>query len=360
MRQRIVACVAALCVCASAAAMSADESLRQSARWYDEYDRAQKAIASKPPDWKTAEAALLAARSRGPAQGPRVMFPGEIYKPFIPDYYLGVVYLNTGRAAEAETTFVQVRAANIIDQKDSLYRTFVDQARSATYTRAASDAKRLIAARDFAGAEKAIAEASDSRVNDAAVKDLREALDVAMKPPVLPSSAGTPINAPINTANQSVGLGDAPPVTRPPAGGGGPPTGTAETSGNTGRNTTNRPAGPTPANTNAARVSGNGTSSTGPAATDDLWANGIRAFVAGDYQSAADTLGAAAARPYADARMTIYLACANAALVLTGNGDKALLDVARSQFNSVDPQGKLTAEDRRVISPRLLALLNGK
>lgn len=346
MRQWIVTSMAALCLCTTAAA--------QATRWYDEYDRALKSIASKPPDWKSAEAALLAARSRGPAPGPRVMFPGEIYKPFIPDYYLGVVYLNTGRASEAETTFARVRAGNIIDQKDSLYRTFVDQAKTATYTRAVSDAKRLIAAKDFAGALKAIAEASDTRVNDSGAKDLREELDVAMKPPVLPSGAGNPIYTP----NQNVGLGDRPPgpVTGPPAGGGGPPTGNTGTSGNT----TSRPSGNTTGNTAGKRISGNATSSTGMADTDQLWATGLRAFLAGNYQAAADSLGAASNDPYAPPRVKIYLACANAALVLTGRADVALIETAKAQYNAADPRANLREEDRRVISPRLLDLLNGK
>ena len=348
MRQWIVTSMAALCLCAGAAA--------QSTRWYDEYDRALKAIAAKPADWATAEAALLAARTRGPAQGPRVGFPGEIYKPFIPDYYLGVVYLNTGRASQAESTFMQVRAANIIDQKDSLYRTFVSQSRMATYTRAASDARRLIAAKDFTGAEKAIAEASDSRANDAGAKDLREELDVAMKPPVLPSGIGTPMNAPVNTANQPVGLGDAPARTppAPPAGGAAPPP------ANTAGNTTARPTSNTTANTKGARISGNATSSTGMADPDRLLAIGLRAFLAGNYQAAADSLRAAADDPYGPTRAKLYLACANAALVLTGGADVALMETAKAQYNAADPRANLRAEDRRVISPRLLDYLTGK
>ncbi|HQX80991.1 MAG TPA: hypothetical protein PKW63_04495 [Vicinamibacterales bacterium] len=353
MRQWIVTSMAALCLCAGAAA--------QSTRWYDEYDRALKAIAAKPADWATAETALLAARTRGPAQGPRVGFPGEIYKPFIPDYYLGVVYLNTGRAADAESTFLRVRAANIIDQKDSLYRTFVDQSRMATYTRAASDARRLIAAKDFTGAEKAIAEASDSRANDAGAKDLREELDVAMKPPVLPSGGGTPMNAPISTANQPVGLGDRPPgpVTAPPAGGSSPPPNT-KTSSNTAANSTARPTGTPPANTKGARISGNAASSTGMTDPDQLLAIGLRAFLSGNYQAAADSLRAADDDPYGPTRAKLYLACANAALVLTGGADVALMETAKAQYNAADPRANLRAEDRRVISPRLLDYLTGK
>ncbi len=357
MRQWIVTSMAALCLSASAVGVAA-----QATRWYDEYDRALKAIAAKPPDWATAETALLAARTRGPAQGPRVMFPGEIYKPFIPDYYLGVVYLNSGRASQAETTFLRVRTANIIDQKDSLYRTFVSQSRTATYTRAASDARRLIAAKDFAGAEKAIAEASDSRANDPGAKDLREELDAAMRPPALPTGTGTPINASINSPNQNVGLGDAPARTSPapPAGGGGPPAGNAGTSGSTAGNTTRRPSGNLPANTSGARVSGNAASSTGMTDPEQLLAVGLRAFLAGNYQAAADSLGVASNDLYAPPRVLLYLACANAALVLTGRADVALIETAKAQYTAADPRTNLRDEDRRVISPRLLDYLTGK
>jgi len=348
MRQWIVTTVAALCVCAGAAAAPAGLVPPQSARWYDSYDLAVKAIAAEPPDWKAAEAALLAARERGPAQGPRVMFPGEIYKAFIPDYYLGVVYLNTGRASEAESAFGRVRTAKLIDQKDRLYAVFDRDARTATYNRASADAKQMIAGKDFAGAEKAIGEASGTRVNDTVVKNLREELDTAMKPANLNMGPGNPVAPP----NASVGLGNPPPATTatPPATdpvvGGGSKTDPAGI-----RDSVTRPSKGSPSLpiANAAVVG-----------ADQLWAAGLRAFLAGDYRAAADTLGAASNDPYAPPRVTIYLACANAALVLTGGADQSLLTVAKTQYNSVDVQANLTAEDRRVISPRLLAVLGAR
>jgi hypothetical protein len=55
----------------------------QRLRWYDAYDLGVKAIQAR--QWQNAEAYLQQAKSAGPAQGRRVFYYGDTYRPFYPD-----------------------------------------------------------------------------------------------------------------------------------------------------------------------------------------------------------------------------------------------------------------------------------
>jgi hypothetical protein len=53
----------------------------------------------------------------------------------------------------------------------------------------------------------------------------------------------------------------------------------------------------------------------------------------------------------------VFLACARTAVVLTGRGDAAVLRAARTEYRSAGGANALRAQDRRVISPKVLELL---
>ena len=329
-------------------------------RWYDAYEQGVREVQAR--NWQAAEAALLTARERGGPQGPRVLFTGDTYKPFIPDYYLGVVYLNTGRPREAEVAFNAVRTRRLIDQKDRLYDTFDRNARQATFERATADAQTMVAARDFNGARKALADAGATRVNDPAVKKLLDAVEAAERTPVTVTPPVDPNPTPSKDPfGYQPGKGVDPKGTPPPDDSGRGSPGRASDPpandpgdpydlGGTGRGDSKTPdkGGNVPPPGDTTPPGGQ------DAITEQRWSDGVRAFLMGDYQGAVSALEAASTSPTASPRVKLYLACANAALVLTGQADASLLVLAREQFRSADPQRNLLSEDRRYISPRLL------
>src|SRR5687767_4098414 len=80
--------------------------------WQDLYREAIAHVAKR--DWKPAEDKLLAAKKAGPPSG-----RGQIKRTFgrdsdyFPEFYLGVVYLNTGRFADAQVQFQIARTRKI-------------------------------------------------------------------------------------------------------------------------------------------------------------------------------------------------------------------------------------------------------
>jgi tetratricopeptide (TPR) repeat protein len=83
----------------------------QKKMWYDLYDEAITHI--QRTEWTQAETKLLQAKKEGPAPGRRVLRYGSLRPPFFPDYYLGIVYQNTGRPKEALGAFNLARSQNI-------------------------------------------------------------------------------------------------------------------------------------------------------------------------------------------------------------------------------------------------------
>ncbi len=71
--------------------------------WYELYDQAVEHVARG--EWPQAEQKLLQARKLGPRPGRAVPRYGTVRDSFFPDYYLGVVYLNTRRPREAVKQF---------------------------------------------------------------------------------------------------------------------------------------------------------------------------------------------------------------------------------------------------------------
>jgi len=105
MRRAITALVILLVLCATAIV-----DARQK-RWYDLYDEARQHVQRQ--EWGPAEQKLLEAKKSGPAPGRNVLRYGMLRDDYFPDYYLGIVYLNTNRPKEAQTQFQLARTQKI-------------------------------------------------------------------------------------------------------------------------------------------------------------------------------------------------------------------------------------------------------
>lgn len=345
--------------------------------WYDAYEQAIRDIKSCGPrleptgckEWDAAEAALKASRVGGPPQAQRALFPGDVYRPFVPDYFLGLIYLNTGRFTEAAAAFRSVQDKKLVPAAprqarggDPLVPT-VEQSqlheRAAIFGQAMSNARTRLEAKDIAGARKALKDAAGLGFNQTAVTALENEIDAVASVPV-----PTPSGLPPSTGGVDLGRGVIPgPDTyaNAPLGGRNPDPPTGREAGPA-RSSTADPVRPTlpGRDTPRGRPDSPGRpaeSAAEQARVDQLFADGLRAFLSGDYRVAVRALEEASSSPSAQPRAKIYLACANAGLVLTGQADQSRLALARAQYNSADPQRNLLDEDRRLISPRILERL---
>jgi hypothetical protein len=290
-------------------------------RWYDSYNEGIKAI--QRGDWVTAEQRLLDARSSGPKSGRRVFVYGDTYMAFLPDYYLGVVYLNSGRPREAEAAFAQVRSQGLIGARDPEYAQFQAQSLRAAADRAAAETKAM---------------ASNAGSKPVPPPEAPVQSPVQTSPP---TSYAPPAVAP----SADVAKGDLP-VASPP----------------TMQGPVTAGPGPSPVFPKAAsaaivvppRIPLPPPPAPVPA---EAMQNGLVAFFSGDYRTSVMYLEIAARQAGASPRVRLFLACARASLVLTGGGDLELLRTARADYRGADPQRNLTDAQRRLISPRVLEQL---
>ena len=90
-----------------------------------------------------AEAKLIEARDKGPKQSRRHNFSSVVYRPFIPDFYLGVIYARTGRYRQAQPLLERALRDELVKPDDdanfalansSLQKIRDDQARLASNT----------------------------------------------------------------------------------------------------------------------------------------------------------------------------------------------------------------------------------
>jgi tetratricopeptide (TPR) repeat protein len=103
----------------------------QEPTWYELYDQAIKHI--QQGEFDQAETKLQRAQKEGPAPGRGVLRYGSQRTAFFPDYYLGIVYVSTGRPQQALAAFERARNANL-NTRDGEFRaitTFEAQAKTA-------------------------------------------------------------------------------------------------------------------------------------------------------------------------------------------------------------------------------------
>ena len=112
-------------------ALSPNVGVAQSPTWFELYDEAIKHV--QQGEYEQAEAKLLRAQKEGPASGRSVLRYGSLRPAYFPEYYLGIVYVSTGRSQEALDQFQRARKANI-NTRDAEFRaitTFEGQAKAA-------------------------------------------------------------------------------------------------------------------------------------------------------------------------------------------------------------------------------------
>ena len=320
-------------------------------RWYDAYREAVRAIERR--NWAAAEKLLAQAQTTGQKPSTRAYTYGDTYIRFFPDYYLGVVYLNTSRYREAEAAFARFASQKLITAKDPEYAAFERQSREATFNRSFGEAVQLAAKGELDEANTRLAEARATRIDDGKVtnlaSDIKRRMDAATtaesNATETIAAAGPPANAPAPGSAATNRTAEPPPATAPV---------------NTTPAATKTPAAKTPASAARAPLVASAPKSAAPApmssAPTDL-RDGLLAFFANDYRRAVPLLENAARERGASPRARAFLSCARVALVLTGGASPQVLRQAREEFLSADLGSAMTAADRRYISPRVLEQL---
>lgn len=287
--------------------------------WYQAYQEGRQQV--QRGQWQAAIASLEVAKRNGPKPGRRIPFYGDVFDDFLPDYFLGIAYLNAGRAQDAVTAFNTVRDAKLIAQRDREYVEFT---------------KQSTAANERVRTENQVAQAAPQQAPPTAQQQQQAQQQTPAQVPAPPVTQSAANNPPDTPAGVPVAL--PPPATQSPV-----------------QAPTVRPT-PTPS-----PVVPRPTPQTRPPAAQKAPASGLppeveglTAFFSGDYQQAANLLSALAVNG-ASPRVEFYLACSRAALVLTLNADPATLTEARARFSAVNTN--LFTNDRRYVSPRILDLL---
>jgi hypothetical protein len=299
--------------------------------WYQAYADAQRNIQQK--NWQAAIADVEAASRRGaPKPGRNVLFYGDVYRDFNPDYYLGIAYLNLQRYDEADRAFERVKQAQLIGARDSQYGEFTRQAASAKDLLEKQTAQR---AADLAAAN-APANRPANAAENAPPQTQTQPTPVAPVPSVSPgnptnvlpgtgdSAAQAPMNAPSPIQQR---LQDA---LRPQ---------------NSYRPITSNNA----ARQNPPRASA-GLSAAAAAAEER---SALVEFYSGQYEAARTRLWALMDGGRISPRGYFYLACSRAALALTGKpDDDNVIPEAQAQLKLAGDTNQFTA-DKRLISPRI-------
>jgi hypothetical protein len=129
MARRLVPAVSMLMLLVTAA-------IAQQKRWFELYDEAIQHV--RRSEWSLAETKLQQAKKGGPGPGRTVLRYGMLRDDYFPDFYLGVVYLNTNRPKEALQQF-QLARSQKLNVQDKEFVTIAD------FEARARDAQRLAA-----------------------------------------------------------------------------------------------------------------------------------------------------------------------------------------------------------------------
>src|SRR4029078_7724691 len=95
--------------------------------WYQAYADGKRAVNQN--DWQGAVDSLDASKRAGaPKPGGKIPFYGDVYDDFLPDYYLGMAYVNLKQDAQADRAFGAVRASGGDGARDREYAQLEAQA----------------------------------------------------------------------------------------------------------------------------------------------------------------------------------------------------------------------------------------
>ena len=279
---------------------------RATRTWDQAYDAAVKDIAGGR--WQSAINNLQEAVKLGPKPARNAFTDAKVPVKFVPDYYLGIAYLNLKQYVEADAAFQKVQRSGLIGPKDAESSAFTLQAATAAFEHAIAGAGQAFEARQLDAARKQ-AEAAKGKargVNVARADDLIKRIDNAIQAAAGAANVNAPPLTPAPQVPQRLAAPNVPPVASGP-----------------------------------------------PSAAEDA---AIAPFFAGDYAAAFAGLQSLIARNAASPRVYFYLACSNVALVFTGGASEASLKEAQAAMTSAGNPSQFAA-DLRFISPRILKRL---
>jgi hypothetical protein len=334
----------------AAAPAYAQQAPRSDTRtWYQAYQDGRRQVRQNP---SAAIASLEQAKRTGPKPGRRIPFYGDVFDDFLPDYHLGLAYLNAGRYQEANAAFDAVRQSGLITAKDREYAEFTKQSAAArtefekeTLARATETRLAQTQAQGPPGLNPTQRPAQ-TQVQQTPIEQVQQnpVEQVARQEPSPNTAAQSPVQTAARAPEPNAANAPAPvaaPRPREPE-----PIPPARTQArNTPEQSRPRPERPAAARAPAPVALGSESSA-------------MAAFFSGDYERAFTILSALGARDTTP-RIDFYLACSTAALALTGGltGDRAsgTLDAARARFARLD--AAQFEDDARFISPRVLETL---
>jgi hypothetical protein len=309
---------------------------RDTRTWYQAYAEGKRAFDQK--NWQAAIDSLEASKRAGaPKPGRKIPFYGDVYDDFLPDYYLGMAYLNLKQYVQADRAFAAVRASGVIGPRDREYAQLESQSNAA---RGGLQTQNV--------AQTAQNTPAPPGTNAAA-----------------PTAAGNAPSAPANLAIQQTAPANAavlPGAQRPLVPAGLPQTqaptqvqppaarGNANANANVSRPTGKAPQTTRP-NVPPAPVQANSAPPPDPAASER---EAIRLYLSGQYADASDQVVRAGTR--ATPRALFYMACSQTALAILGQGGSAAIDEAKTLVARAGNPDQFAA-DRRYVSPRVLRML---
>jgi hypothetical protein len=302
--------------------------------WYQAYSDGTKAI--QQGKWQEGIDSLEAAKRAGaPKPGRKVPSYGDNFVDFIPDYYLGIAYLNLKQYVQADRAFAAVRASGLIGPRDREYGEFDKQA-----TVARAEVNRTPAVANAAPAAGAVTNAAANPPPAA------PAGAVQQQPPTGVQQQNVPANAATTAAVQQAPAQTTP----PPLPGQSPPLRSNVPAAVPGRSAANavaspavvRPPAPPP-------ITPRQTAPVNEQAA-------IVAYLSGQYDQVSTLLGGAIAANAGTPRAYFYLACSQTALAILGRSDANAVNEARTLLARAGDPAQFAA-DRRYISPRVLQML---
>lgn len=338
--------VAVLCLLVCAQAYAQSPGRADTRTWYQAYQDGRRQV--QRGEWQAAIASLQQAKRTGPRPGRRIPFYGDVFDDFLPDYYLGLTYMNTQQYKDASAAFEAVRQAGLITAKDREYGDFTKQSARAT---SEVDKQPLAQVSPPTSAPTQTPAQTASQTAARTIEPAQASNQPGIELP-RPSSPFNPTQSPIQ--------GPAPQTSNTSSIGGAPnaPTGTSGVE----PPPTKAPPRARSQVTVDKGIIRNVRDTTPPAVIRALrLESALRAFFVGDYRQAFTELSAPGAGD-SDPRASFYLACSSAALVLTGgvSGDEAqrTLDSARGRFAQLNAAE--FAADERYVSPRVLQTLRAE
>jgi hypothetical protein len=112
----------------------------QQQRWADLYDEAVRHVQRQ--EWADAERKLIEAKRVGPASAMSVLRYGSLRPPYFPEFYLGIVYLSTGRPQQALEQFQLAKKAGIDARRQPFRELDALEGRARDLTLAAENAAK--------------------------------------------------------------------------------------------------------------------------------------------------------------------------------------------------------------------------